>query len=97
MKIENPYYVTGCQSGQSEKREVNIPEVDPIPEALMAAAVAAAEAAGKLPRAAGTSGVRKTPEKELGYCHFDLRKMPEEKVNINCIFAASGASKISSK
>jgi hypothetical protein len=53
-----------------------VPEVDPIPEALMAAAVAAAEAAGKLPRAAGTRGVRKTPEKELGYCHFDLRKMP---------------------
>ena len=39
------------------------PEVDPIPEALMAAAAAAAEAAGKLPRAAGTRGVRNTPEK----------------------------------
>jgi hypothetical protein len=36
-----------------------VPEVDPIPEALMAAA--AADAAGKLPRAAGTRGVRKTP------------------------------------
>ena len=35
------------------------PEVDPIPEALMAAAAAA----GKLPRAAGTRGVRNTPEK----------------------------------
>ena len=43
---------------------VNLPEVDPIPEALMAAAAAAAEAAGKLPRAAGTRGVRKTPEKD---------------------------------
>ena len=43
---------------------INPPEVDPIPEALMAAAAAAAEAAGKLARAAGTSGVRKTPEKE---------------------------------
>ena len=29
----------------------------------MAAAAAAAEAAGKLPRAAGTRGVRNTPEK----------------------------------
>jgi len=38
-----------------------VPEVEPIPEALMAAAAAAAEAAGKLPRAAGTRGVRKTP------------------------------------
>jgi len=38
-----------------------VPEVDPIPEALMAAAAAAAEAAGKLPRAAGTRGVRNTP------------------------------------
>ena len=30
----------------------------------MAAAAAAAEAAGKLARAAGTRGVRKTPEKQ---------------------------------
>ena len=51
----------------------------------MAAAAAAADAAGKLPRAVGTRGVRKTPEKELGYCHLDLRKAPEEKMNINCI------------
>ena len=44
-------------------------------------AAAAAEAAGKLPRAAGTRGVRKTPEKEqLVHCHFDLRKTPEEKM-----------------
>ena len=37
--------------------------MDPNPEALMAAA--AALAAGKLPRAAGTRGVRKTPVKWL--------------------------------
>ena len=55
----------------------------------MAAAAAAAEAAGKLPRAAGTRGGRKTPEKELGYCHFDWRKRPEEKTNINCIYLCS--------
>ena len=36
--------------------------MDPNPEALMAAA--AALAAGKLPRAAGTRGVRKTPVKK---------------------------------
>ena len=39
------------------------PELDPNPEALMAAA--AALAAGKLPRAAGTRGVRNTPVKWL--------------------------------
>ena len=47
------------------KIKINVwsPELDPNPEALMAAA--AALAAGKLPRAAGTRGVRKTPVKWL--------------------------------
>ena len=84
MKIKNPK-----QDFKDYKRDVKVPEVEPIPEALMAAAAAAAEAAGKLPRAAGTRGVRKTPEKELGYCHLDWRKRPEEKTNINCIYLRS--------